>query len=338
MARPKVYVTRKIPSPGLEIIGEYCDYELWPDVEYPPPRSVLIEKVRDKDGLLCLLTDRIDAEVMDAAPNLKVISTYSVGYDHIDIDAATKRGIYVCFTPGVLTNATADFTWALLLAAARRVCEADRYVRSGKWDKPWNPFMLLGVDVYGKTLGIIGLGRIGRAVAERARGFNMKVIYYDLYRLPPSEEAKLGVEYRSLEDVLRSADFVSIHVPLSKETYHLIGERELRLMKPSAILVNTSRGPVVDEKALYKALKEGWIRAAGIDVWEQEPTPKDNPLLTLDNIVAAPHIASASEEARSSMAEMAARNLVAVLKGEMPPALANPDVLKIRPLSEVKVC
>jgi glyoxylate reductase len=337
MARPKVYVTRKILSPGLEIISEYCDYEIWPDVDYPPPRNVLIEKIRDKDGLLCLLTDKIDAEVMDAAPNLKVISTYSVGYDHIDVDAATKRGIYVCYTPGVLTNATADFAWALMLAAARRVCEADRYVKEGKWDKPWNPFMLLGVDVYGKTLGIIGLGRIGRAVAERAKGFNMKIIYYDVYRLPPDEESKLGVEYRSLEDVLRNADFISIHVPLTKDTYHLIGEKELRMMKPTAILVNTSRGPVVDEKALYRALKERWIRAAGIDVWEQEPTPKDNPLLALDNLVAAPHIASASEEARSAMAEMAAKNLVAVLKGEMPPALANPNVLKIRPLDKVKV-
>lgn len=336
MPKPKVYVTRIIPEPGLEILRKYVDVELHESKEWPPSREKLIEKVKDKDGLLCLLTDKIDAEVMDAAPNLKVVSTYSVGFDHIDIEAATKRGIYVTHTPGVLTDAVAEFTVGLLLAITRRIVEADAVVKNGKWDKPWNPFFLTGPELKGKTLGIIGLGRIGRAVAKKVKGFEMRVIYYDVYRNEKAEK-ELGVEYVDLETLLKTSDFISLHVPLLKETYHMIGEKELKLMKPTAFLINTARGAVVDTDALVKALKEGWIAGAALDVFEQEPLPPDHPLTKLDNVILAPHIASATIEARQRMAELAANNLVAVLKGEMPPALVNKEVLKIRPLEKVKM-
>ncbi|RLE73245.1 MAG: D-glycerate dehydrogenase [Thermoprotei archaeon] len=336
MPKPKVYVTRIIPEPGLKILRKYVDIELHESKEWPPSREELIEKVKDKDGLLCLLTDKIDAEVMDAAPNLKVVSTYSVGFDHIDVEAATKRGIYVTHTPGVLTDAVAEFTVGLLLAITRRIVEADAVVKNGKWDKPWNPFFLTGPELKGKTLGIIGLGRIGRAVAKKVKGFEMKVIYYDVYRNEKVEK-ELGVEYVDLETLLKTSDFVSLHVPLLKETYHMIGEKELKLMKTTAYLINTARGAVVDTDALVKALKEGWIAGAALDVFEQEPLPPDHPLTKLDNVILAPHIASATIEARQRMAELAANNLVAVLKGEMPPALVNKEVLKVRPLEEVKM-
>jgi len=336
MPRPKVYVTRIIPEPGLSILKEYCDIEVHESKEWPPSREELINKVKDKDGLLCLLTDKVDSEVMDAAPNLKVISTYSVGFDHIDVEAATKRGIYVTHTPGVLTDAVAEFTICLLLAITRKILDADRTIRSGQWNKPWNPFFLTGPELKGKTLGIIGMGRIGRAVAEKIKGFGMKIIYYDVYRNERAEK-ELGVEYKDLDTVLKESDFVSLHVPLTKETKHMIGERELKLMKTSAYLINTARGPVVDTDALVKALKERWIAGAALDVFEQEPLPPDHPLIKLENVVLAPHIASATIEARQRMAELAARNLIAVLKGEEPPALVNPEVKKVRPLEQVKI-
>ena len=324
--KPKVYMTRMIPERGLNKIKEGFDVEIWPE-EAPPPKDVIIEKVRDKDALVSLLTDPIDAEVMDAAPNLKIIAQYAVGYDNIDVKAATERGIVVTNTPGVLTETVADFTMALLLSAARRVVEADKYVRAGKWKVGWHPLMMLGQDVYGRTLGIVGLGRIGSAVAKRAKGFDMKIIYYDVIRRKDLEE-KLGIEYRELDDLLREADFVSLHVPLTEGTYHLIGERELKLMKPTAILINTARGKVVDQEALIKALKEGWIFAAACDVFEQEPTPVTNPLLKLDNFIATPHIASASIETRSRMAEIVAENLIAFFEGRKPPTIVNPEVLE----------
>ncbi len=337
MVRPKVYVTRIIPEPGLSLLKEAgLEIDLHESKEEPPSREELIEHVRDKDALLCLLTDKIDAEVMDAAPNLKVISTYSVGFDHIDVKEATKRGIYVGHTPGVLTEAVAEFTWALLLAITRNVVKADKLIREGEWNKPWNPFFMVGPELMGKTLGIIGLGRIGKAVAEKAVAFKMKVIYYDVYR-DEEFEKKYGVEYRPLDEVLREADFVSLHVPLLPETRHMIGERELKLMKPTAYLINTARGAVVDTDALVRALKEGWIAGAALDVFEQEPLPPDHPLTKLDNVVLAPHIASATIEARSKMAELAAKNIIAVLRGEDPPALVNPEVKKVRPLSQVKM-
>lgn len=336
MPKPKVYVTRIIPEPGLSMIKECCDVEIHQSKEWPPSREELIEKVKDKDGLLCLLTDKIDAEVMDAAPNLKVISTYSVGFDHIDIEAATKRGIYVTHTPGVLTDAVAEFTVGLILAITRRILEADKIIRSGEWNKPWNPFFLTGPELKGKTIGIVGFGRIGIAVAKRLSSFDVKMLYYDVTRRWDVESI-LNAEFADIETILRESDIVTLHVPLLKSTYHMIGEKELKMMKKTAYLINTARGPVVDTEALVKALKEGWIAGAALDVFEQEPLPPDHPLTKLDNVILTPHIASATIEARQRMAELAAKNLIAVLKGEMPPALVNKEVLKVRPLEKVKM-
>jgi glyoxylate reductase len=331
MPKPKVYVTRELPERGLKIIKKHFDAEVWPEYA-PPPKKVIIEKARNVDALATLLSDKIDAEVFDAAPKLKIVAQMAVGFDNIDIPEATKRGIYVTNTPEVLTDTTADFAWALLLAVARRVVEADKYVRSGQWKVGWHPMMLQGRDVHGATLGIIGAGRIGFAVAKRATGFDMKILFYDV--VPRPEMEKLGAKKVDMDTLLRESDFVSIHVPLMKETYHLINEEKLKLMKKTAYLINNSRGPVVDEKALYKALKEGRIAGAALDVFEQEPTPLDNPLLKLDNVVVAPHISSASYETRSRMAEMVAENLVAFFNGEKPPNLVNPEVMKIRPLQK----
>ncbi len=337
MPKPKIYVTRPLPSKeAMEKLYKYCEVDLHEDEKHPPTREELLEHVRGKDALLCLLTDKIDREVLDAAgPQLRVVSTYSVGFDHIDVEECTKRGIYVCNTPGVLTEAVAELTWALILAICRRIVEADEEVRKGRWPA-WYPTYLLGMELRGKTLGIVGLGRIGSVVARIARGFDMKVIYYDVRR-KPDLELLLGVEYKPLDELLKEADIVSIHVPLTKETYHMIGERELKLMKPTAYLINTARGPVVDTKALVKALKEGWIRGAALDVFEQEPLPPDHELCKLKNVVLAPHIGSATYEARKAMADMAVDNLILVLKGKMPLSLVNPEVLKIRPLEKVKM-
>lgn len=331
----KVYVTRSLLPPYLEILKEICTPEIWSG-NNPPPRKILLEKVKEKDGLLCLLTEKIDKELMENGKDLVVISTMSVGFEHIDIKEATERGIYICNTPGVLTEAVADHTLALLLATARRMIEADLFIRGKKWTMPWSPTMLLGASVYGKTLGLIGLGRIGQAVAKRASGFNMKVIYYDVDRQNPDVEKDLNVKYYEFDEVLKESDFISIHVPSTKETHHLIGDRELDLMKPESFFINTARGAIVDEKALFKALKEKKIQGAGIDVWEKEPTNLNNPLFKLDNTVLTPHIASATVESRTMMAKLSAKNLVAVLKGEMPISLVNKDVLKVRPLSKVK--
>jgi glyoxylate reductase len=334
MAKPKVYVTRELPERGMKIIKERFDAEVWPEYG-PPPKEEIIRKARNVDALVTLLSDKIDAEVFDAAPKLKIVAQMAVGFDNIDVAEATKRGIYVTNTPGVLTETTADFAWALLMAIARRVVEADRYVRGGQWKVSWHPSMLLGRDVYSATLGIVGAGRIGTAVARRAKGFNMRILYYDVVPMPPEIEKELDAKRVDLDTLLRASDFVSIHVPLMKETYHLINEEKLRLMKKTAYLINNSRGPVVDEKALYRALKEGWIAGAALDVFEQEPTPVDNPLLKLDNVVVAPHISSASYETRSRMAEMVGENLVAFFEGKTPPNLVNPDVVKVRPLSKL---
>ncbi len=331
MARAKVFVTRKLFDEAISLIEEYADVEVYESEEEPAPYDLILEKVRDIDGLLCLLTDKIDARIIEAGERLKVISNYAVGYDNIDVEVATKRGIYVTNTPGVLTETTADLAWAILMAIARRVVEADKYVRAGRWVHAWGPKMMLGSDVHGKTLGIVGLGRIGSAVARRAKGFNMRVIYYDVFRREDLER-ELGLEYKPLEELLKEADYVTLHVPLTKETYHLIGERELDLMKPTAYLINTSRGAVIDQKALYKALKERRIAGAALDVFEKEPIDPDDPLLELDNVVLTPHIGSASIETRKKMAMIAAENLVSVLRGVEPPNLVNPEVRRIRPL------
>lgn len=324
MTKPKIFVTRKIAPEALDIIAEAGEMELWED-ELPPPRDVLIKKVKGIDGLISLLTDKVNAELMDAAPRLRVISNMAVGYDNVDVPAATSRGIVVGNTPGVLTETTADFTFSLLLAAARRIVESDNYTRKGNW-KTWGPMTLLGQDVHHATLGIVGFGRIGMEMAKRARGFDMKVLYYDVAQREPEEEKSLGFEYvPSLTALLSRADFITLHVSLTPETHHLISTAEFGAMKPTAILINTSRGPVIDQKALYQALKSRRIFAAALDVTEVEPISMDDPLLTLDNIIIAPHIASASVATRTKMATMAAANLVAGLKGEIPPNCVNPE-------------
>ncbi len=323
MTKPKVFVTRIIPDAGLKLVQAACDVDLWTD-ELPPPREVLLTRVRGVQGLLCLLTDRIDGEVMDAAgPDLKVISNHAVGYDNIDVPAATARGIPVGNTPGILTDATADFAFALLLAAARRVTEGERYVRAGRW-KTWGPSLLLGQDVYGATLGLIGFGRIGQAVARRAAGFAMRVLYHDPSQ--PKPPPGLDATPVDLQTLLQESDFVSLHVPLTPQTRGLINRDALALMKPTAVLVNTARGPVVDQAALYEALRERRIFAAALDVTDPEPIPMDSPLLTLDNCLIVPHIASASVTTRNMMAQMAAENLLAGLRGERLPNCVNPEV------------
>jgi glyoxylate reductase len=326
MAKPKVYITRRIAQPALDMIAPVAEMEIWPQ-ELPPSYEVLLEKVRDVDGLLALLTDRIDTALMEAAPKLKVISNLAVGYDNIDIAEATRRSILVGNTPEVLTETTADLTFALLMAAARRVVEADVFTRRGQW-KTWGPMVMLGQDIHHATLGIVGLGRIGAEVAKRAKGFDMEVLYYDLQRRSEAER-QLGVEYVSeLPALLSRSDFISLHLPLSPQTYHLIGAAEFNAMKPTAVLINTSRGPVVDQKALYQALKSRQIFAAAIDVTEVEPIPAEDPLLTLDNLVITPHIGSASFTTRTSMATMAAANLIAGLRGQIPPNCVNPEAFR----------
>ncbi|MBS7633488.1 D-glycerate dehydrogenase [Candidatus Bathyarchaeota archaeon] len=332
MAKPKVYITRELPERGLNIIKKNFEAEVWPEYA-PPPKKVIVEKVRNVDGLVSLLSDKIDSEVFNAAPRLKIVSQLAVGFDNIDIPEATKRGIYVTNTPEVLTDTTADFAWALLMAVARRVVEADRYVRTGQWKVSWHPSMLQGRDVYGATIGIVGAGRIGYAMAKRATGFNMKILFYDVIPRPEIEK-DFGAKKVDLDTLFKESDFVSIHVPLMKETHHLVNKERLALMKKTAYLINNARGPVVDEKALYEALKERRIAGAGLDVFEQEPTQVDNPLLKLDNVVVAPHISSASYETRSRMSEMVAENLVAFFEGKKPPNLVNPDVMKVRPLAK----
>jgi glyoxylate reductase len=321
--KPKIYVTRHLPESALQELLKACSVEIW-DYEMPPSYGTMIQQIDDKEGLLCLLTDRIDAALMDAGPELKVISQCAVGFDNIDVDAATERGIPVGNTPGVLTDATADFAFTLLMAAARRVGEAIDYVRQDRW-KTWGLTLLLGHDIYGATLGLVGFGRIGQAVARRARGFAMRVIYYDTVR-QPGAEAELGVEYRPLDDLLQESDYVSLHVSLTEETRGLIDAGALAQMKPTAILINTSRGPVVDPDALYQALKSGQIAGAALDVTDPEPLPGDHRLLELPNLIVVPHIASATVTSRTRMAMMAVENLLAGLRGERLPYCANPEV------------
>ncbi len=329
MAKPKVYVTRLIADEALDVVREATDMKLH-DSDLPPSRDVLLREVQGMDGLLCLLTERIDAEVMDAAPTIKVISNMAVGFDNISLDEATKRGIPVGNTPGVLTETTADFAFALLMSAGRRVAEGDRYTRTGKW-LTWGPKVLLGQDIHGATLGIVGMGRIGIEMAKRAQGFHMNVIYYDAVVRNEDAEREYGIEYYpDLDRLLADSDFVTLHVPLTPDTKHLIGAEELTTMKSTATLINTSRGPVVDGAALYEALKNGVIASAGLDVTEVEPIPNDDPLLTLENCIIAPHIASGSVATRTKMGMMAADNLLAGLRGEQPPNCPNPEALEVR--------
>jgi glyoxylate reductase len=327
MAKPKVFVSRIIAEKALKKLARETEMEVWQE-ELPPSYKVLSEKVRKVEGLLSLLTDKVDAALMDAAPDLKVICNLAVGYDNISIAEATKRGIFVSNTPEVLTETTADLAFTLLMATARRVVEADKFTRKGLW-KTWGPALMLGYDIHHATLGIVGMGRIGKEMAKRAGGFDMKVLYYDEFKQPEEVEKKLKLErVIKLEELLKRSDFISLHVPLTDKTRHLIGEKELSQMKPTAVLINSSRGPVVEQKALYYALKSGKIFAAGLDVTEVEPIPTDDPLLTLDNVVILPHIASGSYATREKMALMAADNLLAGLKGKTPPNCVNPEAAK----------
>ncbi len=317
--KPKVFVTRLIPEKGLNLVQDFCNADVWPG-ELPPSREELLMRLRDVDGVLSLLTDRMDGAAMDVSPKLRVISNMAVGVDNVDLQAATARRIPVGNTPGAMTDATADMTFALMMAAARRVVEGERYVRDGKW-KTWSPKLLLGTDFAGATWGIIGFGRIGQAVAKRAQGFELSVIYYD-----PLAKPAFGAQQVSLEDLFLRADFISLHVPLVPETHHMINAHTLSRMKPNAVLVNTSRGPVVDPDALYDALKSHRIFAAGLDVTEPEPLPADHRLLELPNCIVVPHLGSASQRTRDQMAYLAAQNLIAGLKGERLPNCVNPEV------------
>ena len=326
-SKPLVAVTRIIPEAGLALLRDTTTMRLW-EHELPPSPAELATLLHGCEGALTLLTDRIDGDVLDREPQLKVVSNFAVGFDNVDVPAATARGVAVCNTPGVLTDATADATWALLMAASRRVVEGEDYVRAGKW-KTWGPMLLLGQQVTGATLGIIGFGRIGKEVARRAAGFSMKVLVYDTYRDEQAEK-ELGVQFAEVDEILRTADFVTLHVALTPETRHLISDREFGLMKPSAVLVNAARGPVVDTDALTRALTNGTIFAAGLDVTDPEPLPASHPLVSLPNCTIVPHTASATVQTRDAMARLAASNLLHVLNGTKPEACVNPDVLGTR--------
>lgn len=328
--RAKILVTQKVPDPAyplLEAIGEVeANIEegvIWPYEE-------LLRRGPGHEYIYCLLTDNIDARFLEAGvtgtPRLKMVANMAVGFNNIDVGAATRLGIAVSNTPGVLSDTTADLAFALLMATARRIPEAERYLRAGKY-KGWGPLLFCGAEVHGSTLGLIGAGRIGKIVAKRASGFDMKVIYYDVYRLSPEEEATHHLTYMPMNDVLRQADFVSVHTPYMPSTHHLIGEREFHAMKPSGILINTARGPIVDEKALVRALQDKTIAAAGLDVYENEPAVEPD-LLTMENVVLLPHIASASLRTRTLMATMASDNIVAHYHGQRPPNIVNPEVLQ----------
>jgi glyoxylate reductase len=322
--KPKVFVSRMIAQEGLDIVLAACDAEVNADDKHLS-QAELIDRVKGKEGLLCLLTDDITDAILGASPQLKVVANVAVGYNNIDISAATRRKIIVANTPGVLDNTTADFTWCLLLASARRLAESERYTRAGKYTG-WGIMLLCGEDVFGKTIGICGLGRIGRGVAKRANGFEMRILYTDAVRAPADVERKLGAQFVDKEMLFRDADFVTLHIPLLPETHHYVSVKELKLMKKTAHLINASRGPVVDEVALVQALRERWIAGAGLDVYEHEPQIAPG-LMELDNVTLAPHIASASVETRTKMAVMAATNLVQALQGRRPPNIVNPEVL-----------
>lgn len=325
MPKPKVFVSRLLPEEKLAQLQEHCQVDVWTQ-ELPPPYEEMRARVRGVQGLFCLLTDRVDAPLMDAAgAQLKVISNCAVGYDNIDVTEATRRKIPVGNTPGVLSDTTADFAFALLMAAARRVVEGDRFVRQGTW-RTWGLTLLLGQDIHQATLGVIGFGRIGKGVAQRAHGFAMRLLYYDPHCEDDPFAREIGAQCVDLDTLLRESDFISLHVPLTKETYHMIDAAALAKMKPTAILINTSRGGVVDPQALYHALKNGVIRAAALDVTEPEPIPAGHPLLELENLILTPHIASASVTTRYRMIQIAIDNLLAGLRGEPLPHCVNPEV------------
>jgi glyoxylate reductase len=325
MTRPQAYVTRRLPQAALDLVAAACEFRLWDHEDVPVPRDVLLREAAAADGLLAQLSDRIDAEFLEAAPRCRVVANMAVGYDNADVPAMTQHGVLLTNTPGVLTETTADLAWALLMAAGRRIVEGQKTIEAGRW-KAWYPMFLVGQDVHGAALGIVGAGRIGSAIARRAAGFQMRLLYHN--RKPsPVLEAETGAQYRALDDLLREADFVVVAVPLTPETRGLLGAREFSLMKPTAVFVNIARGPVVKELELVEALKAGRPWAAGLDVFDKEPLSPDHPLLALPNVVAVPHIGSATTTTRTRMATTAAANLVAALTGQPVPNPVNPEVL-----------
>jgi glyoxylate reductase len=326
MPRPKVYSTHPLFDPARKILDANCDVQYWADAERPPREEVL-RQVKDREGVICLLTEKINEELLRTAPKLRIVANVAVGFDNIDVEACAKRGVIATNTPGVLDETTADFAWTLLLAVARRLNEGEALARSGTW-KGWNLDQLCGADVWGKTLGIVGFGRIGRAVARRASGFQMKVIYTDAVRAPEDAEKSVNAEFRDMNSLLSDSDFISLHVPLLPDTRGLFDAPKFYRMKPTAFLINTSRGPVVDEAALVAALENKKIAGAALDVYENEPFI--HPGLKRSNVVLAPHLASASLETRTKMAVMAAENVIALFKGQRPPNMLNPDIFKKR--------
>jgi glyoxylate reductase len=324
MAKPKVYATHGLFESARQILQESCEVEYWAKPERPPREEVL-RQVREKEGLVCLLTEKVNEEFLRAAPKLRIVANVAVGFDNIDVPACTKRGVVATNTPGVLDETTADFAWTLMMAVARRLAEGEALARSGNWTN-WNLDQLVGTDVWGKTLGIVGFGRIGRAMTRRASGFQMRVIYTDAVRAAPEIESELKAGFRDMNALLAEADFISVHVPLLPETRGLFNSTKFYRMKPTAYLINTSRGPVIDEAALVAALENGKIAGAALDVYENEPLI--HPGLKRANVVLAPHMASASLETRTKMACMAAENVVARFKGQRPPNMLNPEVLK----------
>jgi lactate dehydrogenase-like 2-hydroxyacid dehydrogenase len=320
----KIFITRKIPESGLELLRKHHEIEIYPHNRVLTKKEI-IQGIKGKDGLLCLLTDQIDKQVIYSEPKLKMIASYAVGYNNIDVKAATQKKIPVSNTPGVLTDTTAEMAWALLFSVSRRIVEGDKFTRSGKF-KGWDPMLMHGQNITNKTLGIIGAGRIGTAFALKSKGFNMNILYADGKNNLKLEQ-ELDAKKVELNELLKKSDFISLHVPLLPSTHHLISEKELKMMKKTAILINTSRGPVVDEQALVKALKEKWIFGAGLDVYEHEPVINKN-LKKLDNTILQPHSASATFETRSKMAVMAAENMIAGLRGEIPPNCVNPEIFK----------
>jgi glyoxylate reductase len=326
--RKKVYVTRRILEPALSMLLKECNVVL-NNKDRPPSRKEILKNIRNKDGILCMLSDKIDAEVMAAAgPKLKVISSYSTGVDHIDVDEATKRGIHVTFTSNILAEATADLTFALILALARKIIEANEFTKRKQWKVGWMPNLLLGTEVYGMTLGIIGLGRIGTAVARRAKGFNMKIIYHNRSTRNSQIESELKAEYVDINYILEQSDFLSIHTTLNNDSFHLLDEPKFRKMKKTACIINTARGQIINEPDLIKAIKNNWIAGAGLDVYEKEPLSNSNPLLKMKNVIVLPHIGSATYQTRSKMSEVAVQNLLNILKGKDPLFIVNSDVKK----------
>lgn len=321
---PTIAVTRTIPEVGPRLLAEFGEVRQW-TAPQPPTPAEFAELIHGCDGVLTMISDAVTAEVLDREPQLRVVGNFAVGYDNLDVAAATARGVAICNTPGVLTEATADAAFALLMAMARRIPEGIAYVRAGEW-RYWQPMVLLGQDINGATLGIIGFGRIGQAVAQRARGFGMRILYHSRTRRPEAE-AELGATFVPLDDLLREADFVSLHLPATAESRGLIGARALGLMKPGAILVNAARGAVVDTDALVAALRAGQIGGAALDVTDPEPLPPGHPLPELPNAIVVPHTSTTTVKVRGKMSELAARNIIAVLRGERPPAIVNPEVL-----------